>query len=430
MDEYRREQQHRWAQRQDEQRDQGSTSGSQQVAPSTNSYQQSPLPNPWATSPAPNPQYSTLPTASASSASAGTTVQVADLGYTRIDVTAEEMQARPCRTTAMLLWCPCLLGSPCGPRHLQDMKAAARTFIVGVTILDVFMYVVEMALGSQTKQGLSMLAPPTCVLAELGAGFTPAILGPKHEVWRLVTPMVLHGGPIHIAANMYVQLLSGLRIEYEWGTAKTALAYIVSGIGGGLLSAVASPDTVSVGASGAIVGLIGCWAGQLVCEWGERDPRARGQQAWQVATFLILLAAIGAPSAAASASGDPSSGALPGTDIHIDNYAHGGGLLVGVLLGFVLWSQNPSSCCCADRLPQAFLNPAPPQPMNSQQNGDEEEGWDCGCGVLTRAFQRSGTWVKGLGTIQRSALGALLFYFGVLFGVLFSMNAPHREICC
>jgi membrane associated rhomboid family serine protease len=318
------------------------------------------------------------------------------------------------------------------------MKAAARTFIVAVTAVDLAMYLVEIAFGLASPQGLSMLAPPTCVLAELGAGFTPAIVGPKHEVWRLVTPMFLHGGPLHIAANMYVQLLSGLRCEYEWGTAPTALCYFVSGVGGGLLSAVASPDTVSVGASGAIVGLIGCRASQLVCEWGERDPRVRGQQAWQVVTFLLVLAALGTPSATAGAAtcgsgGVPSTGALPGTDLHIDNYAHGGGLLAGVLVGFVLWSSNPTTCCCADRLPLPFLNPAQPRPLLSQRDRDEDEGdswWCCGLLTATRRLQQLGAWIQTLSRMQRTALLALVAYFTVLSCVLFTMEVPDRVIRC
>jgi hypothetical protein len=113
-----------------------------------------------------------------------------DLGYTTIAVTPEEMQARPVRTSALLCCCPCLLGDPCAPGHVRDLKAVARTFIVSVSALDVLVFILELALGAASPQGDSFLAPPGCVLAELGAVYAPAIVG-RGQVWRLVAPIFL-----------------------------------------------------------------------------------------------------------------------------------------------------------------------------------------------------------------------------------------------
>ena len=90
------------------------------------------------------------------------------------------------------------------------------------------------------------------------------------------------GGLLHIACNLYVQMLVGLRCEAEWGFATTAVVYAASGVGGNLASASLSPLTMAVGASGAIVGLVGARAAQLAAEWESRPPAERSAQAWQV----------------------------------------------------------------------------------------------------------------------------------------------------
>lgn len=96
-----------------------------------------------------------------------------------------------------------------------------------------------------------------CVLTELGALYAPEIVH-HFQFWRLATNMFLHGGFLHIAMNMYVQLLSGLRCEYEWGTKITGTIYCLSGLGGSLFSAVASPYSLSGGSCCAQVFLFVC----------------------------------------------------------------------------------------------------------------------------------------------------------------------------
>ena len=102
-----------------------------------------------------------------------------------------------------MMWCPCLLGDPCGESHQRDLRAAAATFTVAVTLVDVAVYLAEVAVGLGTPEGVSWLAPPVCVLAELGGVDTPAIVR-RGQVWRLLTPIFLHAGPLHIIMNMYV----------------------------------------------------------------------------------------------------------------------------------------------------------------------------------------------------------------------------------
>ena len=78
------------------------------------------------------------------------------------------------------------------------------------------------------------------------------------EIWRLLTAAFLHGGLIHIVVNMYSLFILGTQVETFIGKWKFLFIYIISAISGSLLSLVfAEPNVVSVGASGALFGLMG-----------------------------------------------------------------------------------------------------------------------------------------------------------------------------
>ena len=77
------------------------------------------------------------------------------------------------------------------------------------------------------------------------------------QVWRLVTYMFLHASLIHLLVNMYSLNIIGTQIENYLGKTKYLIVYIVSGICGGLFSVCVHSNIVSVGASGAIFGLMG-----------------------------------------------------------------------------------------------------------------------------------------------------------------------------
>ena len=80
------------------------------------------------------------------------------------------------------------------------------------------------------------------------------------ELYRLITSMFLHAGIIHLAFNLYALYILGPQLESFFGKIKYILIYLLSGIIGGLTSMIFQQDTVvSVGASGAIFGLIGAF---------------------------------------------------------------------------------------------------------------------------------------------------------------------------
>jgi rhomboid protease GluP len=112
-------------------------------------------------------------------------------------------------------------------------------------------------------KGVHPLEPTTDSLMRWGANFGPKTIT-DGEWWRLITSMFLHIGVIHIAFNMFVLWQAGGFIERLLGNAGFLIIYMVSGLGGALLSVAWHPYVVSAGASGAIFGLYGALLGYLV----------------------------------------------------------------------------------------------------------------------------------------------------------------------
>lgn len=78
------------------------------------------------------------------------------------------------------------------------------------------------------------------------------------EYWRLVVPMFLHIGLIHLAFNMYALWIIGPQLEVIYGSARYVILYLASGIGGFVASYFfAAPTAIGAGASGALFGLMG-----------------------------------------------------------------------------------------------------------------------------------------------------------------------------
>jgi len=78
------------------------------------------------------------------------------------------------------------------------------------------------------------------------------------EIWRLVTSTFLHGDLLHLFSNMFSLLIFGSYVELGFSKYKFVLIYFISGFLGSLFSVFLLPlNTISLGASGAIFGLIG-----------------------------------------------------------------------------------------------------------------------------------------------------------------------------
>jgi rhomboid protease GluP len=80
-------------------------------------------------------------------------------------------------------------------------------------------------------------------------------------------PIFLHGHLEHLIGNLAGQLYMGAGIEYGIGFWSFVFLYMITGIGGNLLSACLNPASYSVGASTAVFGLVGFLASYTVTNW-------------------------------------------------------------------------------------------------------------------------------------------------------------------
>ena len=97
---------------------------------------------------------------------------------------------------------------------------------------------------------------------ELYFGLVPIRVTRELMLWQLVTYMFLHGGIFHILFNMLTLFMFGNDLERYWGTRRFLNYYFVTGIGAGICSWLAAPNSVAVviGASGAVYGLLLAYA--------------------------------------------------------------------------------------------------------------------------------------------------------------------------
>ncbi|XP_048325864.2 RHOMBOID-like protein 3 [Ziziphus jujuba] len=159
-----------------------------------------------------------------------------------------------------------------------------------------------------------LFGPSSSTLEKLGALEWNKVVQ-RHQGWRLVTCIWLHAGVIHLLANMLSLVFIGIRLEQQFGFVRVGVAYLISGFGGSVLSSLFIRNNISVGASGALFGLLGAMLSELLTNWTIYTNKV----AALLTLLIIIIVNLGI-------------GILP----HVDNYAHIGGFLTGFLLGFVL----------------------------------------------------------------------------------------------
>jgi membrane associated rhomboid family serine protease len=107
-----------------------------------------------------------------------------------------------------------------------------------------------------TVYAIELLAGQNKFISDFGNA--PAAIAINNEYYRLVTSMFLHASILHILFNMYILYVFGPTLERLLGHVRFATLYLLAGLGGSVASFWFSlPIGVSVGASGAIFGLMG-----------------------------------------------------------------------------------------------------------------------------------------------------------------------------
>lgn len=154
-----------------------------------------------------------------------------------------------------------------------------------------------------------------------GAMYEPMITQ-EHEYYRIFTSIFLHFGISHLLNNMVLLGALGWNLEMEIGKIRFLIIYLLSGIGGNLLSLYCGMSSesyaVSAGASGALFGLMGALLYVVIANRGRL-----GRLSGRGLLFMVVLSLY---------FGLTSSG--------VDNWAHIGGLLCGFILAVLLYRRR------------------------------------------------------------------------------------------
>lgn len=246
-------------------------------------------------------------------------------------------------------------------------------FTMVVTLIQVIVFIVELAkmahlTGSafQTKPYFNpMLGPSTYLLINMGARYVPCMQALEgittdttiqfpcpnstsidtdtcslsqlcglsgvpivhnkydpHQWYRIITPIFLHAGFLHIIFNLLLQVTMGATIERHIGIIKYATIYLLSGIGGFLLGANFSPNGIaSTGCSGSLFGIVATNIIMFVyC--GRKNTNIYGTKHYVLFIFIMLAEIIISF----------VLGLLPG----LDNFSHLGGFAMGLLTAILL----------------------------------------------------------------------------------------------
>ena len=186
----------------------------------------------------------------------------------------------------------------------ENLATPVITYVL--VVITVIMYLLQV--GSQGLMG-------TDIPALLGMKINEAIMA--GQLWRLLTPMFLHGSVIHIGFNMYALVVIGSGLEKRFGHWRFLSLYIMGSFAGNVFSFLLSPNP-SLGASTSIFGLLGA---EIVFFYQNRKIFGSGaRRALQnVITVAIINLVIGLS---------------PG----IDNWGHLGGLIGGLIF---TWFGGP-----------------------------------------------------------------------------------------
>lgn len=181
---------------------------------------------------------------------------------------------------------------------------------IGIIAINVILYIVTAYLSYTYAKG-SVFDSDTRVLVLLGAKVNELIT--QGQYFRLVSCMFLHGGIVHLGVNMYSLYAIGPMVEKVYGRVKYLVIYFVAGICSSMLSYIYSPS-ISIGASGAIFGLLGA-----VLVFAIKSKGKTGSSFIKsILSVIFVNIFIGMT--------------LP----NIDNFGHVGGLLGGMIIAFLL----------------------------------------------------------------------------------------------
>ena len=187
---------------------------------------------------------------------------------------------------------------------------------IGIVVINVIVYLVLEWIGDTEDAWF---------IASHG-GMYPLLIRDGDQWWRILTAGFIHFGIAHLANNMVVFALIGERLERAVGHIRMTVIYLLSLIGGGLLSYAVMLNTgdyaVSAGASGAVFGVIGGMLWVVILHRG----RFEGMTVRKYVFMIVLSLYYGFSS------------------INVDNWAHIGGMVTGFIVTAILYHRKSQKC--------------------------------------------------------------------------------------
>ena len=163
--------------------------------------------------------------------------------------------------------------------------------------------------------GAGIFDPNGIVHINWGSNYSPLTL--SGDWWRLISCVFIHFGIIHLAMNTYALYMAGVYLEPMLGKTKYIIAYLVTGVFASLASLWWHSEGVnSAGASGAIFGLYGVFLALLLTNLIPKQMRSSLLQS--IGVFVVF-------------------NLIYGMQAGVDNAAHIGGLLSGLVIGLIFY---------------------------------------------------------------------------------------------
>jgi len=183
-----------------------------------------------------------------------------------------------------------------------------KSFIFIVSIAQIIIYLI-----TQHIEPFETIKDFPCALYKFGAKYTPAILT-FHHFHRLILPIMLHMNNMHIVGNLGIQLAIGFRLEKFIGWGQMIFFYILCGLAGNLLSSINMVTIPSIGASSSILGLLGFYCVHTVKQWKLPETDNIDRFIGMFCFYNTITVFVN-------------------TQPGVDNAAHFGGFIIGLLLG-------------------------------------------------------------------------------------------------